>query len=182
MVQEELRVLPLVPKTTMRRLASKQLGGGSQSSCPQWHTSSNKATHTYSNKATNPNSTTPWAKHIQNTTGCGGVSRRSGTQEAGLCRSDSLVLLLVSALSFLSDNRDIISHLRLILSQDHTLWYWHFSSKVPSSWCLVLAMRKASNTTSRSKWTLVFTLFLCVCALVYTPVRQENGRYLFVRF
>jgi hypothetical protein len=44
MAQEELRVLHLYLKAARRRLASRQLGGGSQSPGPQGHTSSNKAT------------------------------------------------------------------------------------------------------------------------------------------
>jgi hypothetical protein len=55
MVQEELRVLHLVPKANRRRLASRQLDKGLKA-------------HTYSNKVTPPNSATPWAKHIQTTT------------------------------------------------------------------------------------------------------------------
>jgi len=61
MVLEELRVLHLIPKANRRRLASRQLGGGSQSPLLQWHTSSN-------NKATPLNGATAWAKRIQTTT------------------------------------------------------------------------------------------------------------------
>jgi hypothetical protein len=57
MVQEELKVLPLLLKSIRRRLASKQLRRGSQGPCPQWHTYS---------KGTPPNSATPWAKKYSN--------------------------------------------------------------------------------------------------------------------
>jgi hypothetical protein len=60
MVPEKLSVLHLHLEVPRRRLASRQLGQGSLSPHPQWHTSSNKTT--------TPNSAIPWAKHIQTTT------------------------------------------------------------------------------------------------------------------
>ena len=67
MVQEELRVLHIHLKANRRRLASRQLRGGSHCPPTQQHTPSNKATLT--------NSATPWTKHIQSTTeGLGGVA------------------------------------------------------------------------------------------------------------
>ena len=44
MALEKLRVLRLVPKGNRIKLFCRQLGGGSQSPPPQWHTSPNKAT------------------------------------------------------------------------------------------------------------------------------------------
>jgi hypothetical protein len=55
MVQKELWVGHLYRKANRKRLASRQLGSPSS----DWHTHS---------KATPPNSTTPWAKHIQTAT------------------------------------------------------------------------------------------------------------------
>ena len=46
LVLEELRVLHLVLKANRWTPASRQLGGGSQSPSPQWHSSSNEATPT----------------------------------------------------------------------------------------------------------------------------------------
>ena len=60
MAHKMLWVLHPILKVNRRRSASRQLGEGSQSPPPKWHTSSNKATP--------PNSATPWAKHIQTTT------------------------------------------------------------------------------------------------------------------
>jgi len=53
---EELRVLYLVPKANRRRFSKPNPTG----------------THFF-NKATPPNSATPWAKHIQTTTGMGAI-------------------------------------------------------------------------------------------------------------
>jgi hypothetical protein len=61
LVQEEVRVLHCVTKANRKRLASRQLGEGSQSSSWQWYTSFNKAT---------PTPTRPHllGQHIQTTT------------------------------------------------------------------------------------------------------------------
>jgi hypothetical protein len=60
MVQEELRVLHLVPRANRKRLASRQQGEGPQST-PHSDTR-------LPNKATPPNCAISWAKHIQTTT------------------------------------------------------------------------------------------------------------------
>jgi hypothetical protein len=54
------RVLHLHLKAARRILASRQLGWGPLSPCPQWHT--------YSNRATPSNNAIPWAEHIQTAT------------------------------------------------------------------------------------------------------------------
>jgi len=61
MVQEELSSTSSPKVSQEQTEILRQLGGGSPSQPPQWHTSSNKATP--SNRAT------PWAKHMQTITG-----------------------------------------------------------------------------------------------------------------
>jgi hypothetical protein len=63
MVPEELRVLHLIPKANRRKLAPTWLSKPSPTV-----THFLQQGHTYSNKAIQPNSATPWAKHIQTTT------------------------------------------------------------------------------------------------------------------
>ena len=53
-------ILHLHLKATSRILTSRQLGWGSYSPHPQWHT--------YSNRATPSDSVSPWAEHIQTIT------------------------------------------------------------------------------------------------------------------
>ena len=60
MVQASLSVLYLHPKAASGRMVSRELGWGSSSPHPQWHT--------YSNRDTPSDTATPWAKHMQTIT------------------------------------------------------------------------------------------------------------------
>jgi hypothetical protein len=79
MVMGELKVLHLILKGTRRRLSPIWLSGGSQSPHPH----ALPPTRPYllqKRKATLPNNASPWAKHIQTTTGIEGQKWKTKRQ------------------------------------------------------------------------------------------------------